>query len=244
MEFRTASAAPVCRIPLFYVRAFVFLFMLAALLLNLITFQHRVERERRLLKQQLRYAEQELGRARDELKNQLRGPQPDRSRSFWEADLEGSNLAGMTLASNSNAFQRASFRNCRLEAATLEGGGASFQSARFDSAKLARAILKGGAASFQGASFAGADLTGATLAGEGSSFQGATFEGTNLIGAKLTGNFQVVNFSGAKLEAADLSAIDRGNLASCYFKVPPTYDAKTKFPAGFDPDEHLWKRVE
>ena len=218
--------------------------MLAALLFNWITFLQRVERERRLREKQLRYAEEELVRARDELRDQLRGTQPEPLRSFWEADLEGSNLAGMTLASNSNAFQRASFRNCRLEGATLEGGGASFQFARFDSAKLATAILKGGAASFQGASFAGADLTGATLAGEGSSFQGATFEGTILIGAKMSGSFQSVNFSGTKFEAADLSAINRDNLASSYFKIPPTYDARTKFPVGFDPIEHLWTRVE
>ncbi len=218
--------------------------MFAALLLRFISFLQRVEQERRLREQQLRYAEQELDRARDELKDQLRGPQPDRLRSFWEADLEGSSLTGMTLASNRNAFQRASFRKCNLEGATLEGGGGSFQFARFDSAKLAMASLKGGAASFQQASFAGADLTGATLAGEGSSFQGATFEGTILIGAKLSGNFQSVNFSGAKLEAADLSEIDRNNLASCYFKDPPTYDARTKFPQGFDPVEHAWMRVE
>ena len=244
MEFRTASAAPVVRNPLVYLRVFVFLLMFAALLFNLITFQQRVERERRLLKQQLRYAEQELGRTRDELKDQLRGPQPDRLRSFWEADLEGSNLVGMTLAGISNAFQGASFRKCNLEGATLEGGGASFQSARFDGAKLARASLKGGAASFQGASFVGADLTGASLYGEGSSFQVATFDEAILIGATLSGTFQSVNISGARLEAADLSAIDRDNLASCYFKDPPTYDARTKFPRGFDPVEHLWRQAE
>ena len=244
MELRNASAAPVGRIPLLYMRVFVFLLMLAALIFNLITFQQRVDRERRLLKQQLRYAQQELGRARDELKDQLRGPQPDRLRSFWEADLEGSNLDGMTLASNSNAFQRASVRKCNLEGTTLEGGGASFQSARFDGAKLVRARLNGGAASFQGASFVGADLTAATLSGEGGSFQVATFEEAILIGAKLSGNFQSVNISGAKFEAADLSAIDRDHLASCYFKDPPTYDARTKFPPGFDPDGHSWRRVE
>jgi uncharacterized protein YjbI with pentapeptide repeats len=218
--------------------------MLAALLLRFISFQQRVEQERRLHKQKLRYAQQELDRARDELKDQLRGPIPDRLRSFWEADLEGSNLAGMTLASNSNAFQRASFRKCNLEGATLKGGGASFQLARFDGAKLANSSLKGGAASFQGASFVGADLTGAALAGDGSSFQGAAFEGTILIGAKLSGNFQSVNISGAKFEGADLSEIDRDNLVSCYFQNPPTFNARTKFPSGFDPEENLWRRLE
>lgn len=138
----------------------------------------------------------------------------------------------------------ASFRKCRLEGATLIGGGSSFQFARFDAAKLARACLKGGGASFQLSSFVGADLKGTTLVGVGSSFQLASFEDAILIGATLSGSFQVVNLSGARLEAADLSAIARDDLASCYFKEPPTYDARTDFPPGFDPVELLWRRVE
>ena len=93
-------------------------------------------------------------------------------------------------------------------------------------------------------SFVEADLTGATLTGGGASFQNATFEKAILIGATLSGNFQLVNFSGARLEGADLSAIAGNNLASCYFKEPPTYDARTKFPAGFDPVERSWRRVK
>ena len=70
------------------------------------------------------------------------------------------------------------------------------------------------------------------------------FRDATLIGTRLSGNFQAVNFSGAKLEAADLSAIARDDLASCYFKEPPTYDEKTKFPTGFDPAERSWRPVE
>jgi uncharacterized protein YjbI with pentapeptide repeats len=238
------SSARARWLPRFSTRGLFFLILLVAVLLGWASSQRRAERERRLQEQRLRYAEEELRRARDELRDQQRGPRPDRARSFWEADLERSNLAGMTIASNSNAFQRASFRECRLEGATLQGGGASFQYARFDAAKLARAHLKGGGASFQASSFVGADLTGATLIGGDSSFQLASFEGATLIGATLSGNFQVVNLSGARLEAADLSAIACDDLASCYFKEPPTYDARTKFPAGFDPVERLWRRVE
>jgi uncharacterized protein YjbI with pentapeptide repeats len=150
----------------------------------------------------------------------------------------------MTIASRENAFQRASFRGCCLEGATLIGGDASFQLARFDAAKLARASLKGGGSSFQMSSFVGADLTSATLAGGGASFQGASFEGAILVGAKLIGDFEGVNISGARFEAADLSAIGRDDLAGCYFKEPPTYDAGTKFPPGFDPAERSWRRVE
>jgi hypothetical protein len=242
--FVTESSPPTRWLPRVSIRGLFFLILLVALLFGWHSSRQRAERERRQQEQRLRYAEEELRRARDELRDQQRGPRPDRARSFWEADLEGSNLAGMTIASGSNAFQRASFRECILEGATLVGGDASFQLARFDAAKLARAQLKGGGSSFQASSFLGADLTGATLVGGGSSFQGASFEEATLIGAKLSGNFQVVNISGARLEAADLSAIARDDLGSCYFKDPPTYDARTMFPPGFDPVERSWRRVD
>jgi uncharacterized protein YjbI with pentapeptide repeats len=238
------SSAPARWHPRLSIRGLYFLILLVALLLGWVSSQQRAERERRQQEQRLRYAEEELRRARDELQDQMRGPRPDRARSFWEADLEGSNLAGMTIVSNDNAFQRASFRKCRLEGATLGGGVSSFQLARFDAAKLARACLKGGGSSFQASSFVGTDLTDANLIGGPSSFQGASFEKAILIGAKLSGNFQGVNISGARLEAADLSAIARDDLASCYFKDPPTYDARTKFPPGFDPAERSWRRAE
>lgn len=225
-------------------RGLSFLILFVALALGWFASLRSAARERRQHEQLLRYAEEELRRARDELRDRMRGPRPDRARSFWEAELEGSNLAGMTLASDGNAFQRASFRNCLLEGATLEGGVSSFQLARFDAAKLARARLKGGGASFQASSFVGADLTGATLSGGPASFQGASFEGAVLVGATLSGSFQAVNLSGARFEAADLSMIAGNDLASCYFKEPPTYDARTKFPPGFDPVERLWRRVE
>ncbi|HEU5116926.1 MAG TPA: pentapeptide repeat-containing protein [Isosphaeraceae bacterium] len=238
------SSAPVRRLPRFSTRGLLFLIVLVALVFGWVSAQRHADQERRRQEQRLLFAEEELRRTRDELRDQMRGPKPDSARSLWEADLEGSNLAGMTIASNANAFQRASFRKCRLEGATLVGGGSSFQLAHFDAAKLARASLKGGNASFQGASFVGADLTGATLSGGPGSFQRASFENAILIGAKLSGNFQGVNISGARLEAADLSAIGRDDLASCYFKETPTYDARTRFPPGFDPVECLWRRVE
>jgi uncharacterized protein YjbI with pentapeptide repeats len=237
-------SAPAGRSPRFSVRGLFFLILLVALALGWFSTQRSAERERRRHEQRLRYAEEELRRARDESRDRMRGPRPDRARSFWEADLEGSNLAGMTIASDGNVFQRASFRDCRLEGATLEGGVSSFQLARFDAARLARARLRGGGASFQASSFVGADLTGATLIGGPSSFQGASFEGAALVGAMLSGSFQGVNISGARFEAADLSTIAGDDLASCYFKEPPTYDARTKFPPGFDPVERSWRRVD
>jgi uncharacterized protein YjbI with pentapeptide repeats len=245
------SYAPARWLPRFSIRRLVFLILLVAMLLGWVSSEQRVkleqqraDRERRALAQLRRYAEEELRRARDELQDQLRSPQRDRNRSFWEADLEGSNLSGMTIASDKNAFQRASFRECVLEGARLEGGASSFQFARFDAAKLARAYLKGDVASFQESTFVGADLTDAILIGGSASFQSASFEGATLVGAKLSGNFQSANISGARFEGADLSLIAGANLADCYFKDPPTYDARTKFPPGFDPVEHSWRRVE
>jgi len=231
-------------LPRFSLRGLLFLVFLVALALGWYSSWQQAAWQQRMQYQSMLYITEELRRARDELRNQERARRPDRSRSFWEADLEGSNLSGMTIASNSNAFQRASFRRCRLEDATLEGGVSSFQFARFDAAKLARARLTGGGSSFQLASFVGADLTGATLAGGAASFQSGTFEDATLVGATLSGNFQAANISGARFEAADLSAISPNNLADCYFKEPPTYNDATKFPTGFDPAARLWRRVE
>jgi uncharacterized protein YjbI with pentapeptide repeats len=204
----------------------------------------RVDRDRKRYEQQLQYAEKELLRAKDQLHDLARGKQPDATRPFWEAELAGSQLTGMTIASDNNAFQRASFRNCKLESATLAGGVASFQDSCFDGATLTQANLSGGSASFQASTFLNTDLTGATLTGGPGSFQGASFEGAVLIGAKLLGNFQGANLSGAKLQGADVSALAGKDLASCYFDRPPTYDAQTKFPTDFDPQEHLWRRAE
>ena len=132
-------------LPRFSIRGLILVILLVALLLGWVSSEQRVKqeqqravRERQEQEQRLRYAEEELRRARDELQDQMRGPRPVHKRSFWEADLESSNLAGMTIASDSNAFQRASFRKCRLEGATLEGGDSSFQRAHFDDATLDR----------------------------------------------------------------------------------------------------------
>jgi uncharacterized protein YjbI with pentapeptide repeats len=190
---------------------------------------------------QLRYAEEELRRARDDLEDRDRAKQ-SASRNFWEAEFDGAHLRDVTISSPTNAFQRASLRNCDLQNATLEAGTSAFQSAHFDGSNLAHAKLTGGAASFQLATFVGCDLTGAVLDGGGASFQGSSFENATLVGARWAGSFQGVNISGAHFEGADLSALDSQSLESCHFKEPPTYDAQTRFPAEFDPAENLWRR--
>ena len=198
--------------------------------------------ERRLAEMEMRtkYAEQELQRARDEGAS-LGRIESDKSRVFWMADLEGAHWSGVIFHSPTNAFQRASLRNCLLEDARLSADTSSFQLARFDGARLARAKLVGGDCSFQHATFVGADLRAAVLQGGAASFQGASFEGASLVDARLIGSFQLVNINEANFSGADLSAVSAESLASCYFQTAPTYDRRTRFPAGFDPAQHLWR---
>lgn len=205
---------------------------------------HTSDRVLREQEKRVEYAREELRRAKDDVRDAQRGKSPDRHRSFWEADLDGTNLTGMTLSSDGNAFQRASFRECQLDHATLRGGAAAFQAAKFDGASLVHAQLIGGDAAFQGATFVGANLTGATLNGGSASFQGASFENAVMIDATLAGHFQSVNLSGVQLQGANLSSIAPENLASCHFDVPPTFNGKSKLPVGFDPVQHVWRRVD
>ena len=172
----------------------------------------------------------------------MRGPRPDRGRSFWEADLEGSNLAGMTIASDENAFQRASFRDCRLEARRWKGATPPSSSPVSTPRSSPGARLKGGGSSFQVSSFVGADLTGATLPG-GRFVPGRVVRGGDPA-RRSVGDFQGVNISGARFEAADLSAIGGDDLASCYFKEPPTYDARKRSSRrASTPSERSWRRL-
>lgn len=189
------------------------------------------------------YAELELQRKTGELQTLRKGITPDETRSFWHAGLEGTNLASMTISSKSNAFQRASFVDCNLRDTSLSGGASSFQEARFDGANLQGATLVGGVVSFQNASFVKSDLTRAKLTGSANSFQLTSFEEATLVDAVLVGSFQRVNLSGAILSGADLSGIASTDLETCYFKQPPTYNAQTKFPAGFDPVQQQWRKV-
>lgn len=222
---------------------FVLLFIVAILFGWFNTVRH-ARHERNVLSRRVEYAEQELHRKVDELQSLRKGIMPDETRSFWQAGLEGSNLAAMTISSYSNAFQRASFVDCNLSDAALSGGGSAFQQARFDGAKLQGATLVGGVASFQAASFVKSDLSRAKLTGGVNSFQQATFEDANLLDAVLVGSFQRVNLSGATLQGADLSGIESTDLETCYFKQPPTYNAETKFPAGFDPVQQQWRKLD
>lgn len=228
--------------PRFTLREFLMLMVLLATLLGWHSSNRRADTRLAEQANRSRYAELELERARSALKDRDR-PSRDKTRVLWRADLEGTQLRGLTIASSGNAFQRMSFADCDLENATLQGGSSAFQLARFDNAKLVNSKLTGGLASFQEATFVDADLTGAALTGGASSFQCSSFENALLVRACLVGSFQLVNISGAHFEGADLSALDSDSLASCYFKDAPVYDDQTKFPAGFDPESQLWRRA-
>ncbi len=226
----------------FSIQSLLTIILVVALLCGWISTLQSIDRIRKRYEQQLEYSNGELVRSKEQLQYLQRGKRPDRNRFFWEAELEGSNLAGMTIASDGNAFQLASFRACNLEGARLRGGTASFQRASFDEAKLKGAALSGEGAS--GATFVGADLTGATLSGGWGAFADASFENAILVEAKWAGSFERANISGVKFEGADLSAIVADNLISCYFDVPPVYDSRTKFPSGFEPTQHRWQMAK
>ncbi len=228
----------------FSIRSLLIVVLIVGLICGLLSSWQTNQGIRKRYEQKLQYSKEELARLKDQLRDLQRGKRPDRTRLFWEAELEGSELVGITIASDSNAFQKASFRKCNLERANLTGGGAAFQSACFDEANLKGAKLVGEGSSFQRSSFVMADLTGATLSGGPASFQSASFEDAKLFNAKLIGNFQVANISGAQFQGADLSAIEADNLASCYFENPPTYNSQTKFPIGFDPRKNSWMIVD
>ncbi len=178
----------------------------------------------------LAYCKEELSRAKEQLKDLRSERRSSRTRALGEVELEGANLAGMTISSDDNAFQGASFRKCDLHESFLRGGTSAFQHACFDEANLLSARLIADHAAFQLATFVKADLTRATLSGGAASFQGASFENAVMVEATCIGNFQGSNISGVKFQGANLTAIEADNLASCYFDVPPTYDKNTKFP--------------
>ena len=158
-------------LPRVSIRRMISLILVVALLLGWYSSQRRIERERRWQEQRLRYAEEELRRAKDQLQDQQRGPRPYLLRSFWEADLEGSNLAGMTIASNDNAFQRASFLQM-FTGGDVDWGVSSFQARPIRRREACQGALTGGGSSFQMSSFLLGPISRcATLMGGGASFQ-------------------------------------------------------------------------
>ena len=234
--------------PQFTIRTALVATAFAALILGWVSSMQRAERSQRALMLRAMRAEGQLlmdrSRARfQEFDGARYTTLPPRT--LERVKLEGMNLRDITIAGGATAFYRASFNDSDLENATLSGGGSSFQRAQFNNARLIDARLTGGGSSFQLASFDNADLSGAVLTGSFGSFQGASFAAAKFQGTQFQGSevaFHAVNIDGAQFQGADLTALKRGDLESCYFQTPPTYDAQTRFPEGFDPLLNSWKR--
>jgi uncharacterized protein YjbI with pentapeptide repeats len=171
------------------------------------------------------------------------------ARAFYETKFDHADLTNARLT-GAAAFQKASFKHAKLDDAVLEGGGSGLQIAVFDDATLVGARLIGGGSSFQGASFARANLTGAVLQGEGPALQGVNLDHANCANLQahctsaLTA-FQAASLNNTQFAGADLSSLADRSLGSCVFKpaTPPTYDKRTRFPAGFSPANHGWRKI-
>lgn len=210
--------------------------------------QARSEREVRevtdKLSQKLRtvQTEERMTGLRGPTQNQMMRMRYDRSLEHGELvepNFEKADLRGFVIQAGEKAFERTNFDGSNLRDATLTGGDASFQGASFKFAKLNNSNLTGGDSSFKLAVFEYADLSGAVLKGD---FQGALFKSANCTGATIIGSLNGANIDGAQFEDADLTGIGSNGLKSCYFGTPPSYNANTKFPVGFDPKELGWQQ--
>ena len=84
----------------------------------------------------------------------------------------------------------------------------------------------------------------------GGALQTANFDDAKLVKTTISCDsptaFQGVTLNNTEFVECDLSSINADALASCKFDkaTPPRYDANTKFPEGFVPQEQGWKRIE
>lgn len=194
------------------------------------------------LRQQLFNARSEVQaaawRAESRADESLNGAEQESARP--RVRFGGAKLPGVVIKAGDSAFQRAVFDNVDLSNGSLTAGVSSFQLASFNNAVLTGARLIGGGGSFQLASFENADLRNAVLKGN---LQGVSLKNAKCIGATISGSFQCANIDGAQFQKADLSAVERNDLASCYFDARPAFDRATKFPDGFDPVDQGWELV-
>jgi uncharacterized protein YjbI with pentapeptide repeats len=145
--------------------------------------------------------------------------------------LYGANLEGVLLARA--ILHEAELSNAYLARAVLFE--ARLDGARLDNAELGKANLEG------------ANLFGASL--EAARLMGANLRGANLEGANLHGVFlEEANLEGVNLYRADLydailirAKLENANLQGAFLGgtllVGATYDSKTKWPDGFDPEK-------
>lgn len=125
---------------------------------------------------------------------------------YHQSRLNGTNFQGMK-------FDHATFEQCDLAEANMKGA------------------VFGPGTKFYLCTMNGADLTGVDFAG--AHIESVNFRGADLRGAKNFADVQKVNFQRADLRGADLSKMKQP-LAEIEWD-DAIFDAKTKFPAGFDP---------
>lgn len=128
------------------------------------------------------------------------------SGDFYQCRVNGASFAGMKI-------QDASFRMCDLSNANMKGVVLG-PNVRFFRVTLNEA------------DFAGADLAGAEI--DSVNFRGADFRD-----AKNIRSIRRSNFQRADLRGADFSKVPQPFIEMEWDDA--VYDAKTKFPAGFDP---------
>ena len=126
--------------------------------------------------------------------------------SYHQSRLNGTNFQGMK-------FTNASFEQCDLADANMKG------------------VVFGPGTKFYRCTLNGADLAGANFAG--AHISSVNFRGADLRGAKNLVDVKKANFQRADLRGADFSKMKQPMVDLEWDDA--IYDAKTKFPAGFDP---------
>lgn len=125
---------------------------------------------------------------------------------YHQSRLNGTNFQGMK-------FRNASFEQCDLAETNMKGA------------------VFGPGTKFYRCTLNGADLAGVDFAG--AHIDSVNFRGADLRGAKNLVDVKKSNFQRADLRGADLSKMKQPMVGVVWDDA--IYDAKTKFPAGFDP---------
>ena len=172
---------------------------------------------------------QDVGKGKDFSGKELQ------NRDLRREDLNGANLAGanLTAADLTDAvMKKANLKEANLSRARM--GGADLTGADLRMANLESAGL-------QGANLSQANLEGLDL--KGVSLQNCTLRGANLRGVSGIRDFTRADFRDADLRGAHLlGAVDYGGTTAKFSGAK--YDARTRWPKGFDVEGSGAKLVE
>lgn len=134
------------------------------------------------------------------------------------------------------------YHQSRLNGTNFQG--MKFTDASFDQCDLAGANMKdavfGSGTNFYRSTLNGANLSGVNFAG--AHINSVNFRGADLRGAKNLVDVKKANFQRADLRGADFSKIKQPMVDLRWENA--IYDAKTKFPVGFDPVKAGAKAVQ